>query len=434
MNPLSSNNLSNPSISQNFFNFVKSAKGKRIVKLALATLAVANGVTAAVIFFAVPSVTLSPALAITAMVAGVIGLRHLINTIKFAYQAYQTKKNTVIDTTPSFPSINVKNLPAMEFGEQAFAKKVVKYPNITPMSDYELNNVLNVYSEFKGYNDNQGTTAVKTLLEQAYKIGQLQGTYEEAFFKQRDEIRMTTQFVFDSLIVKGSTPTEKQLTLATKLGAAFKSCPAERYRSLIEASGELLGSQGEIPDQLHAEWNNIKMSLLNKIIFQRHPKCNDRLVSASDQLPHLKSAYIAQFGKLIGMNQAHITVAEGDTKKRFITDDNFVQDFKNQLREQLNEFLAFIVQDTNRVLNANNKQQQKPLLDRAEFMNWLLKKGEIFSAGFCLYEEGKDYSYPGKSGICHWTATEEQENFMQPMMTLEEGRTLLQYYEIEIAQ
>jgi hypothetical protein len=434
MDPLSPSNANNSSFGENFSNYVKSAKGRRVAKLAVSTLAIAGGVTAAVVFFAVPSVALSPVLAITAMVVGAIGLRHLINTLLFAYRTYQAKKNTVIDTTPSAPSINVATLPPLKLGAQALAKKAVKYPDVTAMSHSQLNKVLKAYSEFDGSNSNQATTTVRTLLEQAYNEGRLQGTTEEPFYKQRDEIQKMTYFIFENLIVQGAKPTEKQTGLALILGTAFQSCPAERYRSLIQASGEILGSQGEIPDQLHAEWNNRKMSLLNKMILQRHPACNNSGQAMSAQFPHLKSAYVVQFGQELGLNQAEINVAEGDTKKPYnVSDAGFVQDFRNQLQRQLNEFLAFIVQDTNRVLNPNNKQQQKPLLDRVEFMSWLTKKREILPSLFCLYSEDKDYNYPGKAGTCSWKATEEQESYMQPMMTLEEGTVLLQYFEVEIA-
>lgn len=422
-----------------------SKKCKKIIVIAASALAATVGVAAAVIFFAVSSIALSPAIAITAMSVGAIGLGVLLIYVGYkCYKAYNRHMNSSKlpdssqstfspSSTPPIPA----STPLKEFGPEAFKIKKFELPQRTPMNDGAFQSVIQNYKDsFKGASATVGGP-VTELLSAAYNKGILQGTAQETFKTERNKIQARMRIIFEWLIVPpGSQPTPRQNEVASNLGIAFEGCQVVKYDAIAKAADEVLtmigdtsGGEESIVPALFAAWQKYKMQILDTIIIKRHPNSNQLAQEISKQLVHIKSAYIAKFGDILGFPGVETARLDNHRPPDLADSASFPKAFMEALN--LEDFANFIV------LDINNPKQDESLFQKETFGKFVRERAGLPPLGFCYYDETKNYKIQtiekGISKEIQMKFNNEQEFSMQPFVTIEEIRILLRYFQVGIA-
>lgn len=430
----------------------KSIKSRRVTLLAVSAVAMAVGVTAAVVFFAVPSVALSPVIAALAMVVGAIGFGILVSAAVVNYKRHKAQQSVPPKPTP-FPNPNpivppkpnpsgssttqttasntatlnaqmeAKQLLANHtFGAKAFKVPAgSSMPRANPHAGEWVAFTARYPTLLSAMNEKAGHQTVQNLMQQAYYSGAIYAA-ADARYKGYTQTIMQWMGVIVSELVKGSpkAPTAQQTGIVRELADAFQSCQDEQVRTIEKVANKLNGG-GAITSELQMLWHEYKMLKLDQFIGSRHPNCN-KATSPSQQFPHIKSAYLVLFGQqfgLLGTDKAHL-----DTHKPTISDYN--GSIANQFRKQLNllEFAKEVALDINNV-NADDVRLSKP-----DLIKWLT---DTYPVGSVEGEEGQfGFHGDGKNYTDLVSLTDDHEYGMTPCISLKEVFYLLQNPALQI--
>jgi hypothetical protein len=406
----------------------KSTKCKRIVILATAAIAAAVGITAAVIFFGVPAVGLSPALAITAMVAGGIGLVILGIATAVAYKnKKRTKTNTLINTNilEEFQKAEfektTKPAERIKFGSKAFVapKEILRPPANPTMAEW--NKVKAHFSkEFDTYNSKAGKT-VGQLMEQVYFHGTFYASADQRYNHQIDVSRQAMGVIIRTLAEDDPKTASRRRSLAKEMADAFLSCQDDQIRIILRVSNMIIGG-GLINNEIISWWHDYKMLKLSQLISKKHPGCENAKTS-KEQFAHIQSAYLILLGEKFGLLGAK--EAKYDTHKPTLSDwsGSIAKEFQDSLN--LIEFAKEVAMDI-------NNPGEEVRLEKDSLRSWLMttfplvvKEGKDYEEQFGFYSDNRDYTDLA-------TITDAHTYQMTPCITLNEVMFMLQMPGLEI--
>ncbi len=323
-----------------------------------------------------------------------------------------------IQTT--IPPVNTAITPPVintsKFGAGAFiAPNEGGFPQITPLSNYNFNELLNRYKDFNGYHPNNSHKSIKDLLEMAYFQGEFYAAVQQVYGQYKDEIQKMMRLIIREL-ANDKVPQAKRNKIAERLGEAFRSCQAVQFRTVQEIAGELV-NLSDLPGTIRLWWQERKMEILNQIIIERHPHCNDQFQDIAQQFTHLQSGYITKFGDKLGLTG--VAQANLDPHKSYNVAHSIEADFKGRLN--LDVFAREIA------LDINNPKEDCSRLDKTLVYKWIasgdapkLPEGQ---GEFGYYAKTKKYADMVKP-------TEDQGDGYQPFMTVEEAMQILHHLNI----
>ena len=403
----------------------KSNRCKRIALLAIATFAVLAGITAAVIFFTVSSVALSPALAITAMVVGGLGL-FILGFVAIAAYKSRGKKEAIDFEALQKTRLEKKNnnVELLSFGSKAFIAPTTNLCNNLTPTTQEWNKVKARFSrEFSVLNKQAGNKSVGDLVSTVYFQGTFYASMDQRYNHLAKDAKQAMGIIIEYLANDNSGTASHRQTIAQEIAEAFLSCQDEQIRVVLRVANTLSG-KGLISEEIVTWWNDFKMLKLKELIYKRHRDCGrvDPIVQnqtdIQKQFVHIESAYLALLGDAFGLPGA--VEAKLDKHKPSIqgSTGSITQEYRESLN--LEEFAKAVAMD----INNTGKEVR---LEKNALMKWLMTTfpRQSHQEQFGFYLESRDYTDLA-------TITEDHEYHATPCITLNEVIDMLKIKGIEI--